>query len=353
MLWHLLLVLLSPLASLASGLLRDDRDRQILALRHQVLILQRQLGKRPRLGRAEKLALLLTCARMKQAQLLDCLMVTKPATLVGWHRQIVRRHWTFRHRRRPGRPRISHDAEQLVLRIARENRHWGYTKIAGEVRKLGFTAIGRSTVERILKRHGLTPRPHHDGLTWADFLGHYGQFIWACDFFTVTTATLRTYYVLFFIEISTRRIVYWNVPEHPDGNWVAQQFRNLSIVHEQLPRHLIHDRDSKFTAHADELLQAMGTQPVILPPRSPDLNGHAERWVRTARNECLDHIIILNEAYLRWALGGFVRYYNARRPHRSLGLRPPEGPVGSSEEGEVIRRPVLGGLINDYYRKAA
>ena len=157
MFWHLLLVLLSPLASLVSSLLRDDRDRQMLALRQQVLILQRQLGKRAHLTRAQKLALLLACARMRQRQLPDCLMVIKPDALIGWHRQIVRRHWTFKHKRRPGRPQIDREAEQLVLQIARENRHWGYTKIAGEVRKLGFATVGRSTVERILKRHGLAP----------------------------------------------------------------------------------------------------------------------------------------------------------------------------------------------------
>jgi transposase InsO family protein len=290
---------------------------------------------------------------MKQRELLDCLMIIKPATLVGWHRQIVRWHWTFRDRRRPGRPPVVHEAEQLVRRIARENPRWGYTKIAGEVRKLGFTTIGRSAVERILKRHGLTSRPQHQGLGWAPFLRHYGQFIWACDFFTVTTATLGTYHVLFFIDVSTRRILYWSVSEHPDGDWVAQQFRNLSIVQEELPRHLLHDRDGKFTAHADELLRVVGTRPVLLPPRSPNLNGHAERWVRTVREECLDHIIILNEEHLRWALGEFVRYYNARRPHRSLELRPPEGPVGEGTEGEVCRRDILGGLVNDYYRKAA
>ena len=353
MFWHTILLLLSPLAALIGRLVVDDRDREILALRQQIPILRRQLGRRPCLTRGERLALLLTCLRMKKQQLRNSLLIVKPDTLIGWPRQIVRRHWTFKHKRRPGRPRIDREAEQLVLRIARENRHWGYTKIAGEVRKLGFTTIGRSTVERILKRHGLAPRPHHNGLSWVDFLGHCGQFIWACDFFTVTTATPRTYYVLFLIEISTRRIVYRNVSEHPDGNWVAQQFRNLAVMHDDLPRHLIHDRDSKFTAHADELLWAMGTQPVLLPPRSPDLNGRAERWIRTARSECLDYIIILNEGHLRWAIGEFVRYYNARRPHRSLELCPPGGPVHGGLEGRVRRHKVLGGLINDYHRKAA
>ena len=353
MIWHVILLLVSPLAALIGRLMPDHRDREILALRQQVLILRRQLGKRPRLTRPEKLTLILTCLRMKSQQLLNALLVVKPATLVGWHREIVRRHWTFEQKRRPGRPRVDSEVEELVVRIARENLRWGHTKIAGEVRKLGYPTIGRSTVERILKRHGLAPRPQHGGLSWADFLGHYGQFIWACDFFTVTTATLRTYYVLFFIEVGTRRIVYWNVSQRPDGDWVAQQFRNLAVMHGDLPRYLIHDRDSKLTGHADELLRAMGTKPVLLPPRSPDLNGRAERWVRTVRNECLDHIIVLNERHLRWALGEFVRYYNARRPHRSLQLEPPDGAVASTLEGNIVRRKTLGGLISDYHREAA
>jgi transposase InsO family protein len=120
-----------------------------------------------------------------------------------------------------------------------------------------------------------------------------------------------------------------------------------------LPGHLIHDRDTKFTVHADELLRAMGTEPIRLPVRSPDLNGHAERCVGTARQECLDHLIILNERHLRWALGEFIRYYNHRRPHRSLQLHPPHGPVATDPEGKVVRRKILGGLINDYHRKAA
>jgi len=221
------------------------------------------------------------------------------------------------------------------------------------MRKLGHRRFGRSTVKRILERHGLAPRPAHSGLSWHDFLSHYGQFIWACDFFTVTTASLRTYYVLVFLEISSRRIVFWNVSEHPNEEWVIQQFRNLNVVSDQLPRHLIHDRDGKFAPYADEVLRSMGTKPLRLPERSPLLNAHCERWIRSARSECLDHIIILNERHLRWALDGFVRYYNDRRPHRAKGLRLLSGDADFPQVGEVVRRPILGGLINDYYRKAA
>ena len=302
MFWHFLLLFVSPLCSLLLHLDKDDRNREILALRQQLVILRRQL---------------------------------RPATLVGWHRQIVRRHWTFRQRRGPGRPRVSREAEQLALRIARENPTFGCWKIAGEVRKLGYAGFGRSTVKRILDRHGLAPRPTHTGMRWHEFLGHYGHFIWACDFFTVTTASLRTYYVLFFIEISTRRLVFWNVSQHPSGAWVTQQFRNLSITHHQLPRYLIHDRDSKFSAEGDQLLRSMETRAVRLPFRSPNLNAQAERWVRTAREECLDHIIVLSERHLRWVLGEFIAYYNERRPHRSKGLGVLSGDTHFPQVGKV------------------
>jgi len=185
------------------------------------------------------------------------------------------------------------------------------------------------------------------------FLAHYGRFIWASDFATVTTATLRTYYVVFFLEIGTRRIIHWNASTSPDEAWVAQQFRNLSVVSDNLPRYLIHDRDSKYTQYADSLVEDAGTKVIRLPVRSPDLNGYAERWIRSLRQECLDRIIILSEAHLRWVLGEYVRYYNQRRPHQSLEYLPPEALPEYPCHGEIVSRPVLGGLINDYCRQAA
>ena len=244
--------------------------------------------------------------------------------------------------------------ERLVVQIARENRWMGYGKIAGEMRKLGFARFGRSSVARILKQHGLTPqRRRNIGLSWLQFLGHYGRFIWASDFCTVTAATLRTYYVVFFLEIGSRRIIHWNASTSPDEAWVAQQFRNLSVVNDDLPRYLIHDRDSKYTQHADSLLEDVGTEVIRLPVRSPDLNAYAERWIRSLRQECLDRIIILNEAHLRWVLREYVRYYNQRRPHQSLQHLPPEAPDAYPCEGKIVARPVLGSLINDYGRLAA
>ena len=355
MFWHLILVLFSPLYLMFALLFRSDQDRLVVALYQQVLVLQRHVGKRPSLVKGERLALVLSGVLLARRRLGDALLIVKPETLVGWHRAIVRRHWRLVSRRKPGRPpEITPEMEQVVLRIARENRWMGYGKIAGEMRKLGYSRFGRTSVKRILKEHGLTPeRRHSFGLGWLQFLAHYGRFIWASDFCTVTTATLRTYYVVFFLEIGTRRIIHWNASTSPDEAWMAQQFRNLSVVNDDLPRYLIHDRDSKYTRHADSLIEDVGTEVIRLPVRSPDLNGYAERWIRSLRQECLDRTIILSEAHLRWVLGEYVRYYNQRRPHQSLQHLPPEAPDVYPREGEIVARPVLGGLINDYCWQAA
>ena len=221
-------------------------------------------------------------------------------------------------------------------------------------RKLGFLRFGRSSVARILKQHGLTPeRRRNLGLGWLPFLAHYGRFIWASDFCMVTTATLRTYYIVFLLEISTRRIIHWNFSTSPDEAWVAQQFRNVSVVNDNLPRYPIHDRDGKYTQYADSLLEGAGTKAIRLPVRSPDLNAYAERCIRSLRQECLDRIIILNEGHLRWVLREYVRYYNECRPHESLQYLPPEALPEYPCHGEIVSRPVLGGLINHYCRLAA
>jgi transposase InsO family protein len=355
MFWHVILVLFSPVYLMFALLFRDDRARLVVALYQQVLVLQRHVGKRPSLVKGERLALVPSGLLLAKERLGEALMIVKPETLVGWHRAIVRRQWRLLSRRKPGRPpEITPEMEQLVLQIARENRWMGYGKIAGEMRKLGFARFGRSSVKRILNQHGLTPESRRStGLGWLEFFSHYGRFIWASDYLTITTAVLSTYYVIFFLEIATRRIVFWNVATSPDQAWVTQQFRNLSIVTDDLPKYLIHDRDGKYPRSADSLMEDVGTEVIRLPARSPDLNGHAERWIRSLRQECLDQIIILNEAHLRWVLAQYVRYYNQRRPHQSLQHLPPEALDAYPCEGKIVSRPVLGGLINDYCRLAA
>ena len=353
MLYYLHLLLLAPFYSLVSILLRRDQDREILLLRQQLLILSRKLSRKPPYGRLEKLALLLAGLRLSKRRLAKALLIVQPDTLLRWHRELVRRHWTFRQKRRPGRPPLTEEVQEWVLRLARENPHWGSKKIQGEMLKLGLR-VSRSTVARLLRRQGLRPpQDHRRSPTWSQFLGQYKDFIWACDFFTVTTARLRTFYVLFFMELGRRRLLLFNVTEHPQAEWVVQQVRNLSVQHDHLPRFILHDRDGQFSEEFDACAEGSGAKIVKLPARSPNLNAYAERWVRSVREECLDQIIVLGERHLRYVLKQYVEYFMKRRPHQGLKQQVPDQREEFPTTGRIRCHQVLGGLINDYYREAA
>ena len=210
-----------------------------------------------------------------------------------------------------------------MLRLARENPRWGYQRIAGELAKLGLS-VSPSTVRRLLARASLGPAPRRSGPTRREFLRRQAASIVACDFFTVDTAFLRRYYVLFFIEIESRRVHLGGVSANPSGRWVAQQARNLSFCGALAPRgFLIHDRDAKFTATFDEILRTDGARVILTPFQAPRANAYAERFVRTAREECLDWLLILGPRHLERVLASFVEHYNHQRPHRGLARRPP------------------------------
>ena len=295
-----------------------------------MLILRRKLNRKPDYVRPEKLALLLAALRLSKRRLAEALCIVQPETLLRWHRELVRRHWTSRPKRRPGRPPLPEETQELVLRLARENPHWGCRKIQGELLKLGLK-VSRSTVVRLLRRHGLgLPPDRRRSPTWSQFLGQYKDFIWACDFFTVTTARLRTFYVLFFIELRRRRLILFNLTEHPQAEWMVQQLRNLSVDQDKLPRFILQDRDSKFSAEFDAFAQGSGTEIIRLPARSPNLNAYAERWVRGVREECLDHIIVLNGR-----LKEYVEYFMTRRPHQGLKQQRPDSREEPSTSGHV------------------
>ena len=222
------------------------------------------------------------------------LLVT-PQTLLRWHRQLVRRRWTYG-RAKPGRPPLGREKRELVLRLARENPRWGYQRIAGELRKLGVS-VSPSTVRRVLAGAGLGPAPRRSGPSWRAFLRSQAASIVACDFLTVETAFLRRYYVLFFIELQTRRVHLAGCSAHPSGRWVAQQARNLSFSGTLADlRFLIRDRDSKFTAAFAEVFRSDGTRVILTPVRAPRANAYAERFVRTVRTEWLDWLLILGHA---------------------------------------------------------
>jgi putative transposase len=284
-------------------------------------------------------------------------LLVRPETILKWHRELVRRKWTYRRQPARGRPPIDAELEAMLLRLARENPRWGYGRLQGELRKLGH-ALGRSTIRDVLKRRGMPPAPRRGprATTWPQFLAQHRDAMLACDFFTVETLFLKTLYVLFFLEVGTRRVRLAGCTAHPTAAWVTQQARNLAWPLQEAgtpPRCLIRDRDAKFPPAFDAVFAAEGVAVVRTPSRAPNANAYAERWVRSARAECLDHLLIASEAHLRRVLAEYVAYYNHARPHQSLEQRCPVALPAPAREGPVRRRDRLGGLLRDYYREAA
>jgi putative transposase len=336
-------------------LVRDRRaefrkDVELLVLRHQLSVLARQ-HQRPKLRPADR-AFIAALARLLPHRRRRGLVVT-PATLLRWHRELVRRKWTYP-QRKPGRPPTGRALRELVVRLARENPPWGYQRIAGELLKLGVR-LSPSTVRRLLASAGLQPAPRRGETSWPAFLHRQAASLLACDFFTVETVALRRLYVLFFIELGSRRVHLAGCTTNPSGAWVVQQARNLSFTGllERM-RFLIHDHDSKFTAAFDEIFRSEGITVIRTPIRAPQANAYAERFVRTVRTECLDWLLIVGRRHLEGVLRIYIQHYNRQRPHRGLALQPPQPlQVKQPPGGEVRRRDRLGGLLHEYYRAAA
>jgi transposase InsO family protein len=208
----------------------------------------------------------------------------------------------------------------------------------------------------MLKRNGILPSTQRSRSSWRIFLSHYREQIIACDFFTVETITLKRLYVLFFIELGSRRVHFAGVTTNPNNFWTSQQARQLIWKLEEMKRtfrFLIHDRDTKFPRSFDNVFRSVGIKIIRTPFRTPQANGYAERWVRSVRQECLDHILILNDQHLYNVLKEYMAFYNAARPHQGIDQQTPIPIERSSKEGSIARREVLGGIINDYYRCAA
>jgi len=353
-LFSLVYLVLRVILRLAPGGDERDRDVEILILRHQVKVLRRKSG-RPKLRRMDR-AFLTAAARVLPRDRWSSFLVS-PQTLLRWHRELVRRKWTYRGKR-TGRPPLDPEVCELICRIAKENPRSTYLLIKGELAKLGIR-VSATTIQAILRRSGLGPAPRRSGPSWSAFLRHQAAGILACDFFTVETVWLKTLYVLFFIDVGTRRVHVTGATRNPDAAFVAQQARNLAFGLEdrQAPlRFLIRDRDCKFTRAFDEVFATEGARVIMTPLRSPKANAFAERWVKTVRSECLDWTLILGRRHLDWVLRTYVEHYNRERPHRGLGLRTPDGSLPLEARrgvANVQRRDVLGGLIHEYCAVAA
>ena len=325
------------------------KDAEILVLRHQLAVLRRQHA-RPRFSWSDR-ALIALLAHLVPRERWHAFLIT-PATILEWHRRLVRRHWTYAHRH-PGRPALAAETVELICQLARENPRWGYLRIVGEVRKLGIT-VSKTTVAAVLHRHDIPPAPRRDSPSWSEFLRAQATGILATDFFTVDSVALRRYYVLFVIELERRVVHILGVTAKPTGPWVTQVTRNFVSDledHGRRFRFLIRDRDTKFTAGFDSVLASVGTAVIRTPVQAPRANAFAERWVRTVRTDCLDHLLIVSRCHLQAVLGQYVRHYNQARPHRGLELDPPI-PEAHRNTGRVHRHDLLGGIIHEYQRVA-
>ena len=256
------------------------------------------------------------------------------------------------------RARGSHRPAPAHPRLARENPRWGYRRIQGELLKLG-RRCSHLTVRNVLRRHGLLPAPRRSQRSWQEFVRQHADQLLAVDFFTVETVWLTRLYVLFFIELGTRRVHLAGCTAKPGGDWVVQQARNLAwrLQEAELSASiLLRDRDSKFSAAFDEVLRSEGVRVIRLPFRAPRANAFAERWVGTVRRELLDHLLIFGAGHLETVLREFLRHYHQARPHQGLGQRPPDPPeVYPQPEAlpnPIVRLDRLGGLIHEYARAA-
>ncbi len=333
----------------------DVKNTEILVLRHQIAVLQRQV-RSPRLTWADRAVLAALTRRVSTARRRQLSLIITPRTILRWHADLVKNRWTYRHRT-AGRPRTGPTIRRIALEMARDNPAWGYRRICGELTGLGYK-IAPSTIWEILKAAGTDPAPRREAASWKQFLSAQAKTIAAVDFFHVDTVFLRRLYVLFVIEHHNRRVHLAGVTARPTAAWTVQQARNIVMdLGERTDglKFLIRDRDAKYTAAFDAVFTAAGMRIIKTPVQAPRANAICERWIASARRECTDRILITGRRHLHRTLSEYADHYNTHRPHRTLSQRPPDGkiPVAPADDNtRVRRRDRLGGLIHEYSQVA-
>jgi transposase InsO family protein len=345
-----------------SGSVEEELLLRIEYLVAENRILRGQLTGRVHLSDAERRTLAEIGTKLSKQALEEVASIVKPDTILAWHRKLVAQKFDgSRHRTYPGRPRVDPELEALVLRMARENRSWGYDRIQGALAHLGY-AISDQTVGNILKRHGLPPAPERKkSTTWNEFIRSHLEVLVATDFFTTeiwTWCGLVTYYVLFFLHVGSRRVHIAGVTPHPNASWMTQIARNETMDtwgFLKPGQYLIHDRDGKYCPAFQDIIDNAGINRVPLPPRSPNLNAFAERWVRSVKAEALSKLILFGERSLRHALKQYTAHFHEERPHQGIGnvIPFPANQAANEREGPIQCQERLGGLLKYYEHKAA
>ena len=349
------------LISILAGWVNRGQQDLIEYLQEENRVLREQLGGRRLLFTdVQRRRLAAKAKKIGRKGLFEISTLVTPDTLLRWHRRLIAKKYHGSQARRAGRPKTAAEIERLILRMARDNSRWGYTRIRGALRNLGHE-IGRNTIKRILLENGFDPAPlRKKGMSRETFLKAHWSAIAATDFFSfevLTRTGLVRYFVLFAIDLRSRRVEIAGITRRPDGEWMKQIARNLTDAGDGFlngARFLIHDRDPLFTEAFREVLGSSGVKTVKLPARSPDLNAYAERFVRSIKSECLAQIIPLGERHLRTAVKEYTKHYHFERNHQGLNNELIERPSDEIHvNGAVERRERLGGVLNFYYRRAA
>ncbi len=347
--------------AIAGWIQREQQTAIVYLLEENRVLKARLRGRKLRLTDDERRRLAVKGKALGRKLLAEVAGIVTPDTLLAWHRRLIAKKWDYSSRRkRAGRPRVMVEIAELIVRLAKENPRWGYTRIRGALSNLGHQ-VSRGTIANVLREHGMEPAPERGERTpWRTFLTAQWETVAATDFFTVEVATvgrLVTYYVLVVIELSSRKVHIAGITPRPDSAFMMQIGRNLTDPMDGFllgKRFLVLDRDKKFTAKFRELVDDAGTRVIRLPYRSPNLNAYIERFVLSIKSECLNRMIFFGEQSLRRAVAEFISHYHAERNHQGLGNKLIEGEecVGSLE-GNVRCRKRLGGLLNYYHREAA